>query len=110
MSAPEATFDSWSVVEIMGHRKLAGKALPPGGPGALASMLRIDVYDGDGDEYTTQFYGASAIFSLTPATEEVCRLLGARWHAPPPVQPWELLPATATEDPDLGEDDEGRPF
>ena len=42
MSTPE-TFHAWAVVEVMGHRKLAGLVTSPGGPGALAGMLRIDV-------------------------------------------------------------------
>ncbi len=84
------TWTGWAIVEIMGHRKVAGKAMSPGGPGALGGMLRIDAYDGEGEEFTTQFYGSAAIFSLTPTTEEVCRRLGQAWHNPPPVAPWEL--------------------
>lgn len=80
------TFQSWAIVEIMGHRKLAGYVTSPGGPGALAGMLRIDIpedYEADviTDSMVTQFYGQSAVFSITATNED-----GARaWHR---SEPW----------------------
>lgn len=110
---PESTTESntasgmWAVVEIFGHKKLAGKITAPDGSDWAGGMLRIDVHGEDG-ESTTQFYGEKAIFSITPTTEAICRRLGTVLHHPEPVSRWELqLPearAASVQTPDPWED------
>lgn len=87
MTKPES-WAGWAVVEIMGHRKLVGLCRSPGGPGALATMLRIDIYVGYDKAYTTQFYGATAIFSVLPTAETVCREMTVETVAP--INQWEM--------------------
>jgi hypothetical protein len=85
-------FESWAIVELMGHRRIAGRVTEQviGG----AALLRIDVPQcpeiaahEENDPYWpghtrtveakpfisgyTQFYGAAAIYCLTPTTEEI---------------------------------------
>lgn len=89
------TFDHWAVLELMGHRKIAGhvQELQIGG----ASFLRLDIPT---EPPATQFYSPSAVYCITPTTEAMCRALAAT-HQPRPVQSWELpevraLPAPAS--------------
>lgn len=91
-------YEGWTVLELMGHRKLGGYVRTE----TIAGMafLRIDVPGAEGVE-ASQFYSPQAVYCLTPCTEEVARRLAAACH-PQPVQRWEL-PALAHE-PD--EDDE----
>lgn len=86
----EMEIDGWFICELMGHRKLAGKAMSVeigGHP-----MLRLDVPNGDG--FTTQFYNPSALYCITPCSEEIARAFSERVQ-PEPVHQWEfkMIPA-----------------
>lgn len=86
MSADNA-FEGWAIVELMGHRKLAGRvseATVAGEP-----LMRLDVPAGDA--FLTQYYGAKSIYCLTPADEAICRRF-ARAHQIEPVHAYELAP------------------
>lgn len=87
MSEQRTGFHGWAVLEIMGHRKLGG--LVQFDPPELPGLIRVDVIaDGD-DPIATQYYGPSAIFCMTPTTEEMARRL-ARACEVRPVARWEL--------------------
>jgi hypothetical protein len=92
-------FEGWSILELMGHRRLAGYVTETEIAGA--GMLRLDVpgENGHGPRGTvaTQFYSPASIYCLTPTTEEVARALAQR-NQPQPVQRWELPPAPAPLD------------
>jgi len=85
----------WSILELMGHRRLAGKLCEVAIAGA--GMLRIDVPAPDGT-WVTQFYGGSAVYCITPTTEEIARAV-ARGARPEPVHRWELVAATQSPPP-----------
>lgn len=87
--------ECWAVLELMGHRRLAGKLSEHELGGHV--LLRLDVPDGEG--WTTQFYGPGAIYCLTPTTEETARAFAAG-RRPEPVHRWELkmIPASTVED------------
>lgn len=93
------TFDEWAILELMGHRRLAGRLTEQEIGGA--SFLRLDVYDAE-KVVTTQFYSASAVYCITPTTEEIARRIGER-SKPAPVSRYELEPPRPSYDPD--EDD-----
>lgn len=102
MSEKTDTFEGWAILELMGHRRLAGYVTEQEIAGA--GMLRIDV-PGEGEEVqATQFYSPSSLYCLTPVTEEVARGLAARTR-PAPVQRWEL-PAPRGPEPREDPDDE----
>lgn len=95
----ETPFEHWCIVELMGHRKLAGKCTEENIAGA--NMLRIDIYPGDATEpKVTQFYGGSAIYCITPTTEEVCRRMGESLQ-PAPVSRYELLAPSGPSQDDI---------
>ena len=80
-------WEGWAIVELLGHRKLAGYI----GPAPLiGGMLRLDMFAGDSKEpVATQFYSPNAFYCITPASEEVCRAY-MRDRAPQPVARYEL--------------------
>lgn len=65
-------FESWAIVEIMGHVKLAGMATTQVFGSTV--MLRVDVPETDLQPPHTQYYGMNSIYSLKPCDEETARL------------------------------------
>lgn len=85
-------FEGWAVVELMGHRKLAGYVRPATVAGA--GMLRIDVpgptaKDESGPWEATQYYAPAALYCLTPVAADVA-IRAAAGCRPQPVSRWEL--------------------
>lgn len=82
-------FESWAILELMGHRRLGGfvSEVEMAGVG----MFRIDVpelVDGDTRHAAaTQFYAPAAVYAITPTTEEIARAVRSR---PAPVHAFEL--------------------
>lgn len=78
-------YEGWAIVELMGHRVIAGKVSEASQYGA--SQLRVDVPGPDGTTVVTQFYGGSAIYALTPCDEAAARrVLERRYDLPEPVR------------------------
>ncbi len=112
-------FEGWAVLELMGHRRLAGfvrEATLAGG-----SFLRIDVPKdpGPGEDEpqwaATQFYPPSSVYCLTPCSEETARGVARKSQVEPvteyDVKPRPALPARTVVDvepDDEPEDDDGR--
>jgi len=101
--------DIWACVEIFGHRKRYGRIKEVERFGT--KMLRVDVPTAtaapllnEDETFETFMYGGSAIFSLTPMTEEAARKW-AETERPRPYRPLGRLPA-----PDRDDDDDERPF
>lgn len=87
----DTAFSGWAILELMGHRRLAGmlSEVEVGG----GKFVRIDV-PGAGQEWAaTQFYSPAAVYCITPTSEATAREV-ARSCIPAPVQRWEL-PAPA---------------
>lgn len=102
-SQPPA-FAEWTIVELMGHRRLAGRVTEATIAGA--GFLRIDVYAGKAKKpAATQFVAPASVYALTPTTEDICRHLGIT-EQPAPVSRFEL-PARAG---DSGARDTDAPF
>lgn len=99
----DRTFGEWAILELMGHRRLAGyvQECQIGGAG----FLRIDIPEADGKPPATQYYAPSAVYAITPTTEETAREV-AQITRPAPVQRWELpAPRSSPEVIDDDEDD-----
>jgi hypothetical protein len=88
-SQDSEAYAGWAVVELMGHRKLAGRVSQVTQYGA--AMLRLDIPGPNGQTVATQYYTSAAIYCLTPTTEEIAVGV-ARTRVPEPVQRWELPP------------------
>lgn len=99
-------FETWAILELMGHRKLAGYLTEQEIAGQ--GFLRIDVPT---TPPVTQYYHPKAVYGITPTTEETARR-AADIGRVAPVHAWELptpLPlrgAPALEAGDLDADEE----
>ena len=123
---PKPTFKEWCVLELMGHRKLAGLVTEQEIAGH--GFLRLDIYLRQtpitvGPDtgpipikseapVSTQFYSPSSVYAITPVSEETARRF-AEGHQPEPVTRWELpllpsgpRPEGMYVDPDDDDDEE----
>lgn len=100
-------FEGWAILELMGHRRLAGylSEVTIAGHG----FVRLEIPAGpDGEPAATQFYAPGSVYAITPTTERMARLVRSR---PQPVRSWEI-PAPARVEvalgaaPDLDEGDD----
>lgn len=99
MSDQSSPLDQWCILELMGHRRLVGRLSEATIAGA--SFLRIDIPGADGRE-TTQFYAPSAVYAITPTTEELAARM-ASLNTVAPISRWEL-PAPGRTAPEHLED------
>jgi hypothetical protein len=67
-------FAQWCVVELMGHRRVAGYVAEVRVAGA--DFLRIDIYDAVGEPYTSRLYSPAAVYCIHPTVREVVIGLG----------------------------------
>lgn len=77
-------FTGWVILELMGHRRLTGYLSEQEIAGN--AFLRIDI---PAEPAATQFYSASAVYCITPTTEEMARA-AAKLNRVAPIQRWEL--------------------
>lgn len=87
--------ETWGVLELLGHRRLAGIIREESVAGV--GMIRIDI-PGEEGRMTTQFYAPGALYCLTPCDEATARAFAIE-HQPQPIQRWELaaLPERTTD-------------
>lgn len=102
---PSEKFDSWGLLELFGHQRLAGKLSEQTIGGC--HFIRIDVPKvGDTAAYT-RFFTQGAIYGMTPMEETTARKLAAYLRAVP-VSPYELRSAEPARqiahDPDPDDD------
>lgn len=77
-------FEGWCIVELMGHNVIAGFCSEQVIAGT--ALLRVDVphLDGNGDGFAfTKYFASSAIYGITPTTEEAARVAAGRIRARP---------------------------
>ena len=110
MSEAQEKFESWVKLELMGRKVIIGRATEVTLAGA--PLLRVDVPANGDTPAFTQFYGPSAIYCITPITEEMAIRAA-------PVSAWEMRPAQqqieglggedewSIEAEDFDDDDEG---
>lgn len=67
LSPDEVKTDVWAIVELMGHGRTAGIIRTS----EIGGLMRVDVPIDDG--FRTEFYGASAIYSIKLTSEEIAR-------------------------------------
>jgi hypothetical protein len=80
-------FADWAILEVLGHRRLAGYVTEVELAGA--GFLRIDIPGLQAGAMTSQFYGPSAVYALTPTSEETARAFAVR-NQPAPIHRWDL--------------------
>lgn len=90
----EGSFEGWAILEVMGHRKLAGYLSEQVIAGA--SFIRLDVMQPDGTPILTQYYNPASVYCITPTTQILASKLAVK-NQPAPVTRWELsLPPPAS--------------
>jgi hypothetical protein len=90
-------FDSHAIVELFGHQRIAGRVSEQQLAGG--TFLRVDVPETERAEAYTRYYGAGAIYALTPVTEEIARAAAEDSYVWVPVRKdVAALPAGDTEE------------
>lgn len=84
-------FAEWVIIELMGHRRLAGFLTEQEIAGK--GFLRLEV---PGQPGATQLYNPTSVYCITPTTEAIARAVAAT-SRPAPVQRWELPAAPVDE-------------
>lgn len=79
------SFEGWAIIELMGHNMVAGFASEQVIAGT--AMLRVDVPEVGEQPAFTKFFGGSAIYAVTPTTQEVATAAAGRLTIRP-VQEW----------------------
>ena len=88
-------FEEWAIIELMGHRKVAGKVTEENIGGA--SFIRTDIYVTGDEVKITQYYNPTAVYSITPVTKETAVKYAAR-NIETPICKWDLLPEISGDD------------
>lgn len=88
----------WAVVEIMGHRKHAGRVEEVSQFGA--AMLRVSIFTDGDTAIATHDYGGGSIFAITDCTEEFARNMERRWRQYDGQRTPLALPSTTVDDDD----------
>lgn len=88
-------FDEHCIVELLGHRRLAGRVREVTLAGA--GMLRLDIPATEGHGAQTQYIAPSSLYRLHPTTEAIATAAAVRFR-PEPVFRWELEPRRTVED------------
>lgn len=91
-------FSEWAIIELLGHRRLAGhlREVQLAGSG----FLRLDIPETPGHAAQTQYVAPGSVYALHPVDEATARLVAAG-SRPEPVHRWEL---PAAPDPDEHDD------
>lgn len=91
-------------MELLGHRKLAGKVSEVERFGV--KMGRIDIPTEDG--FMTQFFGGGSVYSMSIVTEAVARQVVKSAPSAQPVHAWDFPKQLAAAHPPGGRfDDDG---
>lgn len=97
-------FDQWAIVELLGHRRLAGRLreVQIAGHG----FLRLDIPAAGDDPARTQYVAPGSVYAIHPCDEAMAQAAAEQWRATP-IQRWELqalLPAAPASDDPWGRD------
>lgn len=74
-------FETWAVVEVMGHSRYAGYCVEQAIGGA--SFLRVDIPAMGDKPAFTKILGTGSIFAITPCDEAFARAMAASFRATP---------------------------
>ena len=75
------TFDTWALVELMGHSRIAGRVTDATIGGA--TFIRVDVPETSGGQPSTRYFSPAAIYCISPVTEEIARGLAEELDSRP---------------------------
>jgi len=107
MSEKQDKFESWGLLELFGHQRLAGLLSEQTIGGC--HFIRIDVPEVDSVPGYTRFFTNGAIYGMTITTEEVAKALAANLRARP-IQAYEMPRLSNSASPHIDEDEENLGF
>lgn len=81
------TFESYALIELFGHSKLAGKCSEQSIAGT--NMLRVDVPETKNNPAFTRLLNHAAIYAINPITEELAKAMAERIEAQP-ITAWDV--------------------
>ena len=81
-------FGEWVILELMGHRKLAGFLSEQEIAGN--GFLRLDIHGAQDEPVVTQFYSPSAVYCITPVSDDLARKAAYNLK-PQPIGQYELV-------------------
>lgn len=87
MDSVTEKFDLWCLVELFGHTKIYGRCTEQNIAGS--NMLRVDVPETTNQPAFTRFFGASAIYSISPLDEDTCKFMAAKLEVKP-IESWNI--------------------
>jgi hypothetical protein len=73
--------EQWAIVEIFGHVRYAGTISEHQIGGS--NFVRVDVPEIDGEPAFTKLFGQAAIYSITPVSEQIARLVAKQFQSRP---------------------------
>ncbi len=79
-------FESWALVELMGHQRIAGLVTEAEIGGC--KFVRVDVPEVASEQALTKFLGPASIYAITPVSEATARGLAKTINAAP-VSIWD---------------------
>jgi hypothetical protein len=84
MSEEQAPQSFHAIVDLLGHRRLAGRVTEHVIAGA--GFLRVDIPREDGST-VTKFVSPKSVYELSPCTEEIAQACAYRIYGVEPVKP-----------------------
>lgn len=96
-------FDQWAILELMGHRRIAGHVLEVQVAGA--GMLRVDIPAAGDNPAATQYVSPASVYAIHPTTEAIATAAASSWRTPP-VTRFELDAARTVDVPTGDEPDQ----
>lgn len=80
-TAKPESIDTWAIVELFGHSRIAGKIYEKAIAGT--NMLVVDVPETKRQPAFTRMLGGAAIYAINPCTEELARLAAESINSAP---------------------------
>jgi len=88
-------FTEWVIIELLGHRRLAGYLQEVQLAGA--GFLRLDIPPAGTDPARTQYIAPGSVYAIHPTTETTARAAAQSWR-PEPVSRWEIRALEKADD------------
>lgn len=107
---PQNAFDTFALVELFGHSRIAGKVCEQVIAGQ--GFIRVDVPSLGNQPAFTRLFGPSAIYSITPVSEEIAKAAAASMRVEPVnvyISPARQIGA-GDDDDDNEQDDPNEPW
>ncbi len=94
MSQNAQKFETWAIIELFGHQKIAGYCTEQNIAGT--NMLRVDVPETKEQPEYTRLLNNAAIYAINPVDEITARYMADRINVAP-IQVWQVSEVVAKQ-------------